>query len=765
MIKPTFSIGCLLSLTMANAVAAPQPDWRGIYLGSTIGGAFAHFNQKTQTQAGSVLDVTQADVINGAGQQSLRPNGFVTGVEGGYNWQYKQWVFGLEGDVQSLSVDATTNSGALKPPGFGQYVLTSYGNNIWLFTARPRIGWLTNYGLVYATGGLAVTWLESDFLFSTDFGGFESKRVRQWKSGYVVGAGVETGLTDHVSMKFEYLLTKYGKTNAADMNEQLPPGQRFQNSVQLNENIFRVGFSYHLNNTALAVQLLPLFLRADQWQVELGARPFFSNGQIGGPNPFLNDPGILASRLTYRNLHATALETYLRLDHVSGFFVKGLLGSGNINTGQLHDEDFPAGNAYSNTLSQASGNLSYVTTDAGYSLFKSATAKSGFFAGYNYYVQNVNVYGCRQLAGAEVCEDNTLGRFLAISEGETYQAMRIGLTSQFDLNDRVSLTTEAAYLPIVKFQGLDSHNARQLLGPENSSAGNGSMLETVLTYQFSDSWNMGLGARYWMWNMHSGVAGFDLMGDPAAYTMLPSRFNTYRYGVFFQLTYHEKAFDHFNWLADAPVSWRGLYVGASLGGAWAYTDWTDPFAATPGEVPPRMNMPGFGDSIYANGPLANIDAHYYWQQNRLVLGVGGTAGVADIRGENTLFSGLGGVNGQTSIARFYTVVGKIGTTYHRSLFYLNVGPALLTTQYRINANTSFMLLGSQSRSQSRWGGLLGGGIDYALNDRWTTNVEYDYVRLHRSSITFPAIATIDAQSYRIKQDLSVFKLGLNYKIY
>ena len=83
-------------------------------------------------------------------------------------------------------------------------------------------------------------------------------------------------------------------------------------------------------------------------------------------------------------MDATTLETYGRLDHRIGLFVKGLIGAGTINSGQLNDEDFPAGCAYSNTLSQASGNLSYATADIGYNFIKTPQAKTGVFAGYNY---------------------------------------------------------------------------------------------------------------------------------------------------------------------------------------------------------------------------------------------------------------------------------------------------------------------------------------------------------------------------------------------
>lgn len=757
-----YSVVCL-SVFIAqsvHAIPAKSADWHGFYLGATAGSVWSRFEATTSTQPGPALDAIQANAVNHAGNQTLTSNGFITGITGGYNWQLNHYLLGLEGDIQSLSVNGTINSGAILYPNklTHQFVLTTYGSENWLFTARPRLGYITEFGVLYATAGWATAFQQTDFLFTNNKGDFESQRVRKFTPGYALGAGVETGLSSNVSMKLDYLYTNFGTTQAEGMNHDIAAGQHFKNKVRLTDNIVRVGVNYHFNN----LSAFPALLNLDQWKIEIGARPFYSTGNIGAPQPLYNNPGeTLASRLTFKNVDAATLESYIRLDHASGFFAKGYLGAGTILNGQLNDEDFPAGGAYSNTLSSGVGNLSYATVDAGYSLFNTPTAKSGVFIGYNYYAQNMNVYNCRQLTFAGVCADtNEFSNFLGLSEDDKYTSLRVGYVTHFDVSDRVGITAEAAYLPIVNFTGQDLHNARQLIGPEQSNNGDGSMLESVLTYQFSDNWNVGIGARYWMWNMHTGNLFFDFMGESADF-MEPARFNTRRYGAFIQFSYLEKPLNHFLF-TPSPFVWRGLYVGGNLGGAWGYSDWTDPFGPTLSPLG-VMNKAQFGDHIYSTGPLGGMDVHYYWQVDKYVFGIGGTAGAADMRGENTLFSGLGGVNGQGVTNRYITLVAKLGLTYDRSLFYVNVGPALLRTQYHINANTGDLTLGAQSVTQSQWGATIGAGIDYALTEHWTTNVEYDFIRLAHSSINFGAITTIQDQSYAVSQTMNVAKVGLNYK--
>ena len=50
----------------------------------------------------------------------------------------------------------------------------------------------------------------------------------------------------------------------------------------------------------------------------------------------------VVSRLLWSNMNSLAGETYARVDHSSGFFVKGYLGAGGLFNGILNDEDFPA---------------------------------------------------------------------------------------------------------------------------------------------------------------------------------------------------------------------------------------------------------------------------------------------------------------------------------------------------------------------------------------------------------------------------------------
>jgi opacity protein-like surface antigen len=513
------------------------------------------------------------------------------------------------------------------------------------------------------------------------------------------------------------------------------------------------------------------------WEVETGARLWLSTGSIGAPNPLLNVPGnVLASRLLYKDEDAYSGEVFARVDHASGFFVKGNLGAGGITGGKMFDEDFPAAGAYSNTLqNNNAGSIGYGTIDVGYSVFKTPDAKFGPFVGYNYYRQQVSTFNCTQLAGAATCTPTTPfpPGLLGINEDDHFNSVRLGLSGQFMLTDRLRLTADAAYLPWINFNGQDDHNARQLLLPETAPNGDGVMLEAALDYKVTDAWNVGIGGRYWAWNTNTGSTNFNFLGFGTLFVE-PVRYTTERYGMFLQTSYHfgdTRPLDA-PMPVKAPVSvrapmyWTGPYVGAHLGGGWGNDHWSDPFGddfILPPGAPTVVNVAGFGDSIHATGPLGGGQIGFNLQTGAWVIGAEADASAAHLRGENTCFTGLGGVDCMRSVDALGTVTVRGGYAWNRALAYVKGGGAWTSTTYSLNANTNTLALGTGSTSSTVWGWTVGGGVEYGLTNNWTALVEYDHIEIPSTTVAFPTVAVINAQSISVRQGIDMVKLGLNYK--
>ena len=200
-----------------------------------------------------------------------------------------------------------------------------------------------------------------------------------------MAGGIEIAFTDNWAAKVEYLFVDFGNTaGSVTANNLAPfhPHQTFTHSAGLHADIVRAGLNYRFggadapSNHELFMSFRPPDWRArapffGDWEVETGARLWLSSGSVGAPQPllhvpFLSDlplprrapppppaasnvippPNVLASRLTFGDLDAVSGEVFARLNHRSGFFVKGYLGAGEVNKGHLNDEDFPAGLTY-----------------------------------------------------------------------------------------------------------------------------------------------------------------------------------------------------------------------------------------------------------------------------------------------------------------------------------------------------------------------------------------------------------------------------------
>jgi outer membrane immunogenic protein len=181
-------------LPAAGYYNAPAPlsafSWMGPYLGANIGYEWGKVsNNPTQ------------------------PSGIFGGIQAGYNWQFGQFVAGVETDVQ-----ASAASDTFAPWQF---------SNPWFGTLRGRAGVAIGNVLVFGSAGLAYGSLTVD-----SPGNLSETRS---SLGWAAGLGAEVGFTPHWSAKAEWLYLdlsdrSFSVTNATN---------------GLTANLLRLGVNYH----------------------------------------------------------------------------------------------------------------------------------------------------------------------------------------------------------------------------------------------------------------------------------------------------------------------------------------------------------------------------------------------------------------------------------------------------------------------------------------------------------------------------------------
>jgi opacity protein-like surface antigen len=770
------------------AEAPPPPavhDWSGFYIGMNAGVAWGQFDPMTSTvKASSITLAGPVSLINAAGRQTGGPSGFSGGAQAGYNWQAGSWIAGVESDVSYLHLNFPSRTYVpFTPFNTNTGVINAYDNANWVATLRPRLGFAAGDWLYYVTGGLAVTQFDDDFALTTVLAGgsyrfAQSAALTGLHVGYAAGGGVEYAIDNNWSARAEYQHVGFGRFTAKQISSS-DTTQPVTQSAELNADIVRLGLDYRFGGggdpapAAGAGSFVPQdsasIWNKYNWEFDFGMRAFFGSGLDGESNPLYGNPGVAISRLQWSNTNSLAGETYARVDHASGWFVKGNLGAGGVFNGILNDEDFPAFGAasgYSNTYSKVSGSLGYATGDVGYTFLKAPGARLGAFVGYNFYTEQLLGHGCTQLVGGDSC----IGvdpHYLIISNADQYNSMRVGLSAEFMLTGRLKFTADAAYVPLVNMTGVDDHNARGGYFPETDSAGYGAMMEAVLSYNVTDHWDVGAGGRYWAWNMHNGTSGsvFETFGSTPS-SPQPNNYDTRRYGVFVQSGYHwgdtTRSSTGAAASARGPMDWSGFYVGGHLGGAWSTAAWADPFGAT---LSPdgSVNVPGYGDITKAHGPFGGGQLGANWQFGQWVWGLEADASYATLRGDNTCFSGLGGINCEHVVNAVATFAGRAGFAWDRSLIYLKGGGALTNTTYNLDGNTTALTLGQASAHLDTLGWVAGIGLEYAITDHWTTRFEYDHIGLANAAPSFPGLAIINTQRMGISQSVDMLDLGVNYK--
>jgi outer membrane immunogenic protein len=204
-------------------------DWTGFYLGGNFG-----YSWGTDDVSATGLAIEDFS-LPANGSTSLKPTGFIGGLQAGYNWEFApHWVVGLETDFQwtgqknSVTQTATISSGSCFSLGSGNCSVTgaSGSANIttkldWLGTFRGRFGYVVDRALVYGTAGLAYGHVQHSLagsLAGTFFdssnceggcpiGGSFTASSSAINLGWVLGAGIEGFLpnTNNWIWRVEYL--------------------------------------------------------------------------------------------------------------------------------------------------------------------------------------------------------------------------------------------------------------------------------------------------------------------------------------------------------------------------------------------------------------------------------------------------------------------------------------------------------------------------------------------------------------------------------
>jgi outer membrane immunogenic protein len=215
---------------MFAAQGALAAEWTGFYIGVHTGGVFGDIDATNVSDTVPAFNVVPGQVFPHS------PDGVLGGAQVGFDWQWANWVFGI--DVAGAGMD-------FDEMRISPYVSTERTavEMEWVLTASAKLGIAWEDSLFYVKGGYAggeVRSLHSD-PFTPSLDSWQSEEMH---NGFIVGAGIAHQIGSHVSFGLEYNYIDLGETDHAA--PALFAGT-FVNDVDVQLHTVTARLNYHFN--------------------------------------------------------------------------------------------------------------------------------------------------------------------------------------------------------------------------------------------------------------------------------------------------------------------------------------------------------------------------------------------------------------------------------------------------------------------------------------------------------------------------------------
>jgi outer membrane immunogenic protein len=183
--------------------------------------------------------------------------------------------------------------------------------------------------------------------------------------------------------------------------------------------------------------------------------------------------------------------------------------------------------------------------------------------------------------------------------------------------------------------------------------------------------------------------------------------------------------------------WTGFYGGVNLGGDWR------------------------ASGADASGVIGGAQVGYNWQFGSLVLGGETDIQGTSLHGSTVLFSTIGhSITSNTSLDYLGTLRGRVGLARDRWLVYGTGGLAYTTINH--DGMGLVGVAGTYSGSNEKTGFTVGGGVEWALWDRWSAKAEYLYTQFP----SFTNVYTTTSHPITVNYGdlkLNILRVGVNYR--
>ena len=223
-------------------------------------------------------------------------------------------------------------------------------------------------------------------------------------------------------------------------------------------------------------------------------------------------------------------------------------------------------------------------------------------------------------------------------------------------------------------------------------------------------------------------------------------------------------------IAPEPMmyDWSGFYIGVNGGYGWGEKESVE-ITETDLITGLDFGTRDVGD-LKLKGFFGGGQAGFNIQSGALVFGIEGDIQASDIDGDfgpNVLpFQSAPTYSGSGDIDWFGTVRGRLGWAFDRGLLYVTGGIAFADVDLEVDFIDSQGQNARLHDDGTRTGFALGGGGEWALSDRWSAKLEYQFLDFGEKALDAPVRNLADVpfslRTNKIDTQIHTVRLGVNF---
>ena len=208
-------------------------------------------------------------------------------------------------------------------------------------------------------------------------------------------------------------------------------------------------------------------------------------------------------------------------------------------------------------------------------------------------------------------------------------------------------------------------------------------------------------------------------------------------------------------MVAAIYDWSGFYIGANGGYGWARQ--CADVAALNGVA--FFFAEGCNDK---GGGIVGGQIGYRWQAGTWVFGLEAQGDWANLRTERRSLA-FAGETFRSQIDALGLFTGQVGYAWNNTLLYVKGGAAVVNQRFDIFDTVGG--IGVAQAERTRWGGVVGVGLEYGFAPNWTAGIEYDYIfrQSDNNVLSTPRFAPITTVTMNTSTDISMVTGRISYK--